>query len=522
MSIGFTFKGKHSSDLGVEIIDYTPPLLPENEGNTESVSGRVGSFYFGPNIGQRNIDLDIQIITDNLTDLTTQSSLIADWLMQTDNEETELVIDDNTNKTYYGRFEGESTLDKLLYNGRATVRFVCSDPYAYYPQEDFELTSGSSIVPVSGSQPTRPIIGAVLKQDITYLAVSNKDDYLYIGEGVDPDTGETPLKPSEVVINDPMNDISRWTSVTTNTLTFDLDYKNGKIDGSFTTTANVIKADDYGVGSQWHGPMSKVVLPQALDNWRIRMRLQNSASAQKQQGKLEIYLVDAQGRRIGLLQVKDNDANTEVNIMKLQIGAQYSTTYPEKNLFNETGTIKKTYKTVKKKKKVKGKWKIVTEKVQTGAYSGTRDFYGYLILEKLGNKFNAQIVKLDSNLQPVWTKKASYTDKNNVYTRALQQLNIYSAAWSTRDPNKIMCFTDLRVEKLNIVANTAPQVIAHAGDEIHFDCETETVYKNGIPFMENLAIGSSWLNLNGGDSETINVSPYDAADWTVSVRPRTF
>ncbi|OEP70413.1 distal tail protein Dit [Listeria monocytogenes] len=522
MSLGFTYKGIHSFDKHVEIIDIKPPLFPQNEGNTESVSGRIGAFYFGPNVGQRGIQLEIQIIGDSLKELSERATSVADWLMQVDAEERSLVIDDAPEKTYYGRFEGPTDLDRLLYNGRATLNFVCSDPYVYYEQEEFELTSESNKLPVRGSQPTSPVIGAVIKQDVTYIAVSNKDDYLYIGEGVDPDTGETPLKPSEIVINDPMNDISRWASVTTNTLTFDLDYKNGKIDGSYTTTANVIKADDYGVGSQWHGPMSKVVLPQALDNWRIRMRLQNSASAQKQQGKLEIYLVDAQGRRIGLLQVKDNDANTEVNIMKLQIGAQYSTTYPEKNLFNETGTIKKTYKTVKKKKKVKGKWKIVTEKVQTGAYSETRDFYGYLILEKLGNKFNAQIVKLDSNLQPVWTKKATYTDKNNVYTRALQQLNIYSAAWSTRDPNKIMCFTDLRVEKLNIVANTAPQVIAHAGDEIHFDCETETVYKNGIPFMENFAIGSSWLSLAGGDSEVINVSPYDAADWTVSVRPRTF
>lgn len=44
MSLGFTYKGIHSFDKHVEIIDIKPPLFPQNEGNTESVSGRIGAF----------------------------------------------------------------------------------------------------------------------------------------------------------------------------------------------------------------------------------------------------------------------------------------------------------------------------------------------------------------------------------------------------------------------------------------------------------------------------------------------
>ncbi|MCD1821851.1 phage tail protein, partial [Listeria monocytogenes] len=151
-----------------------------------------------------------------------------------------------------------------------------------------------------------PVIGAVIKQDVTYIAVSNKEDYLYIGEGVDPDSGETPVKPSELILNDQMNVLATWTPMQQSDLTFQLDANNGIIDGSFTSTANVFRAYDYGVGAQWHGPMSKVVLPQAQDNWRVRMRLQNIASAQKQQGKLEVYLVDEKGAKIATFQIKDN------------------------------------------------------------------------------------------------------------------------------------------------------------------------------------------------------------------------
>lgn len=46
MSLGFTYKGIHSFDKHVEIIDIKPPLFPQNEGNTESVSGRIGAFLF--------------------------------------------------------------------------------------------------------------------------------------------------------------------------------------------------------------------------------------------------------------------------------------------------------------------------------------------------------------------------------------------------------------------------------------------------------------------------------------------
>ncbi|EAC6723860.1 phage tail protein, partial [Listeria monocytogenes] len=324
------------------------------------------------------------------------------------------------------------------------------------------------------------------------------------------------------ILNDPMNVLATWTPMQQSDLTFQLDANNGIIDGSFTSTANVFRASDYGVGAQWHGPMSKVVLPQAQDNWRVRMRLQNIASAQKQQGKLEVYLVDEKGAKIATFQIKDNAANTEVNIVKISIGDQNVANYPEKDLFNEAGKVTKTYKTVSTRKKVNGKYKTVTEKVQTGAYNEYRDFYGYFILTKIGNQFTAEIIKLDSNIKPVWTKKKVFVDTANKYTKKLAQLNIYAAASGTHDPNRDLFFTDTLVEKLNIVANTAPQVIAHASDELMFDFETETIYKNGIPFMQNLAIGSHFFKLFGGTTEVLNVSPFEAADWTVYVRPRTF
>ncbi|EPR7326196.1 distal tail protein Dit [Listeria innocua] len=522
MAIGFTYKDIHSSFFDVEIIDYKNQFFPENSGSTESPSGRIGAFYFGPNIGERTIEIQIQILADSLDDLSEKASEVADWLMQTDNIERSLTIDEDRDKVYFGRFEGTTDIERRLYNGLVTLNFVCSDPHAYYEQQDMKLKQGSTELHVQGSQPTRPIINAVLKEDITSLSIATRDKYVYLGDGVDPDTGETPVKPSEIIINDPMNDLTRWTPVTKEELTFQLDYKNGEIDGTYTSNENAIYPSDFGVGDNWHGPMSKIVLSQSLDNWKVRIRVQNMASAQSQQGKLEIYLVDPNGDRIGLLQVKDNDPNSEVNYIKLEIGTQYSTSYPQKILYNETGKITKTYKTVQKKVKVNGKYKTINEKVQTGSYSEFRDFYGYLELTKLGNTFSVEVVKYDKNIKPITIKKLSFIDTENKYIKKLAQLNIYAAAWGTRDPNYALKFADTRVEKLNSVLADKSQIIAQKGEEIMVDCETETIYKDGVPFMQNLAIGSKWIDLLGGESMLLNVAPFSAAEWYLSYRPKSF
>ncbi|HGX1667597.1 TPA: phage tail protein, partial [Listeria innocua] len=151
-----------------------------------------------------------------------------------------------------------------------------------------------------------------------------------------------------------------------------------------------------------------------------------------------------------------------------------------------------------------------------------RDFYGYLELTKLGNTFSVEVVKYDKNIKPITIKKLSFIDTENKYIKKLAQLNIYAAAWGTRDPNYALKFADTRVEKLNSVLAAKPQIIAQKGEEIMIDCETETIYKDGVPFMQNLAIGSKWIDLLGGESMLLNVAPFSAAEWYLSYRPKSF
>ena len=67
--IGFTFDGIHSSELGIVRVSggdrYEEALVPSLSLKTTNVPGGDGSYYFGTNYTQRNINL--QIAFDSLT-----------------------------------------------------------------------------------------------------------------------------------------------------------------------------------------------------------------------------------------------------------------------------------------------------------------------------------------------------------------------------------------------------------------------------------------------------------------------
>ena len=60
---GFTFNGKHSSELGITRISsgdrYEENLHPDIEDRTAEVPGLDGSYFFGSNYKARNINIEI-------------------------------------------------------------------------------------------------------------------------------------------------------------------------------------------------------------------------------------------------------------------------------------------------------------------------------------------------------------------------------------------------------------------------------------------------------------------------------
>lgn len=88
-------------------------------------------------------------------------------------------------------------------------------------------------------------------------------------------------------------------------------------------------------------------------------------------------------------------------------------------------------------------------------------------------------------------------------------------------PDDWLEVTHIEVSKLlDGYANTAPRVIAHAGDEATIDSETEDVYINGKLVNELRSIRSTFPELNGGQVSRLSFMPSSAeTDIKITYRP---
>lgn len=146
--IGFTFDGIHSSELGIVRVSggdrYEEALVPSLSLKTTNVPGGDGSYYFGTNYTQRNINL--QIAFDSLTQ---QQFMRLISVFGTKKIST-LIFDENPYKVYNVKISSEPKLNyicfdednKRVYKGEGTISLVSLSPYAYSRykyREDYTL-----------------------------------------------------------------------------------------------------------------------------------------------------------------------------------------------------------------------------------------------------------------------------------------------------------------------------------------------------------------------------------------------
>ena len=146
--IGFTFDGIHSSELGIVRVSggdrYEEALVPSLSLKTTNVPGGDGSYYFGTNYTQRNINL--QIAFDSLTQ---QQFMRLISVFGTKKIST-LIFDENPYKVYNVKISSEPKLNyicfdednKRIYKGEGTINLVSLSPYAYSRykyREDYTL-----------------------------------------------------------------------------------------------------------------------------------------------------------------------------------------------------------------------------------------------------------------------------------------------------------------------------------------------------------------------------------------------
>lgn len=135
--LGFTYNGKHSSDLGIVRTSngsrFDENLLPTMQDKTVQVPGGDGTYYFGSYYTQR--PFSVPFAFDNLTE-----KQIAEIKAHFgDKKNHDLIFDERPYKIYRAKVTGSATMKYIpfsegsvnrIYKGEGTIQFTCYDPFA--------------------------------------------------------------------------------------------------------------------------------------------------------------------------------------------------------------------------------------------------------------------------------------------------------------------------------------------------------------------------------------------------------
>lgn len=135
--IGFTYNGKHSSDLGIVRTSngsrFDENLLPTMQDKTAQVPGGDGTYYFGSYYTQRQFPVSFAF--DSLTEeqFAELKKLFGDKKIH------DLIFDERPYKTWKAKVTGSATIKHIpfaegetnrIYKGEGTIQFTCYQPYA--------------------------------------------------------------------------------------------------------------------------------------------------------------------------------------------------------------------------------------------------------------------------------------------------------------------------------------------------------------------------------------------------------
>lgn len=146
--IGFSYNGKHSSDLGIMRTSngsrFDENLLPTMQDKTAQVPGGDGTYYFGSYYTQRQFPVSFAF--DNLTEeqVAQLKSLFGDKKIH------DLIFDERPYKTWKAKVTGSAMLKYIpfaegetnrIYKGEGSLQFTAYQPYAICTKkwlEDYE------------------------------------------------------------------------------------------------------------------------------------------------------------------------------------------------------------------------------------------------------------------------------------------------------------------------------------------------------------------------------------------------
>ncbi|PTY76927.1 hypothetical protein B5V89_16495 [Heyndrickxia sporothermodurans] len=535
----------------------TRSILPPREISTLTVPSRHGAYFTGARYGIRKIDIELTVFGNSPVEYM---NIIRFFAYSLDIEEpTELIISDEPDKQYFAILSGDTDmLDELMRIGKGTLTFLCPDPFAYSTTEKTFVPDADNIFLFNneGTTTTFPKFNVNFQNDATFVSFISPDGVILIGNPSEP--SQTVLPKTQYVLNDKMNTTIGWTDAGN---ALDAERQNA---GSVVSVNDAIKASDYGPGTDgaklWHGPAIRKNLSEQVKDFEVRARMDfysqdgTSKLDGDQKGRLEVYMFDVSGKKIGKFVMKDVYKHYEFNIPEIYI---QNTTFlerqpaapsgkKEKQKLYTTYTVKKsdTWASIAKKHNMsandlaKLNGKTTSSKLSAGqklkVYDKTvvktvypthvgeyNDFYGEFVLSRVGTKWYAEISRMDSNFKKTKTIKKTFYDTGGKFTKAaLSYIVIHFAKYDNDPVAQKMQITDLKVLKYNTDKVIDVPAIFQAGDELEVDLTDSSVWLNGDPFMQNVDVASTFFPIVEGETQVKVNSDDPAATYSASFTER--
>jgi predicted phage tail component-like protein len=160
------YKGISSIDLGLRIVDWERPLLPEIRDHIEYIPGREGVVHFPQPFGTRTITVCFRFFASN-TDRMGKITNISQWLYST--EFSRLEFDDEPDVYYLAKPLEPPKVDPGSIINEFEVVFVCQ-PFKFGEEQEEVFSDIGAGEPVTftnnGTVESYPEIEIILAQSL--------------------------------------------------------------------------------------------------------------------------------------------------------------------------------------------------------------------------------------------------------------------------------------------------------------------------------------------------------------------
>lgn len=466
-----TFNGITKPYLKVLRGRRRPPFAPIKR-NILTIPGMPGGYLQDTQTDVRTITVPVLIKGANFSDLQKLKEDLASWLV-TDQPE-ELIFPDEPDRLYYAVVDNTLDLDEIAYHGQGTITFLCPDPYKYSAYEKVATFTNTGVINVEGTAPAEPRIKVTVSKDTTFVAAGNGDVVNMVGMPANIDQQAVPRQ--ERKLWHQMDTLNGWSDTTV--------VEGGINAGTMKTNGYAFYSNDFGIGSAWHGPAKKIGIGASLQDFQIDALIRASG-ANGQVGCVEIAFLDANNTFVGKMYMIKRSANNQANWAVFIAGKIGN----NKTIMDQRGAADSVWAT----------------------------FDGMLRIARVGNVWSCYVAQIDSKNRHSARAGATWTDIKGIATAPITQVQVQLWQYGTTPVNTLW-IDDIKVFKINSLADTQIPIIASAGDVIEFDHVSDIIRKNGEDFTKYKALIGEYFILKPG-ANAIAVEPADSIS-NVEVRWR--